>query len=293
MVKVVPPAQLNVMDNIIDLVNLELGNRLDRGSATAIGDGITSKYLVAPPYRYVVNDNSFMVYVDDEDYSDYGTMDYDTGIWSFDTSYVPALSAPIKWEFNYYYWPEAQVFAAINAGITNLFPAFYRVIDETITPDGSTQEFELGTTLDDPSDFDAVIGAWTVEGSEYSRLRRTKRYEVFWSEGTNYEQVPYIRFYEAPSSGEIRVKYVARPKQMDTSDDNLSVPVRAVPAVISYACYHLLSQQQAPRLRTDIAIANTGGGNLSPRQMNDAANAFYLRFQMQREQAKMRPWWSR
>jgi hypothetical protein len=51
-----------------------------------------------------------------------------------------------------------------------------------------------------------------------------------------------------------------------------------------------MGQKQIPRLRADIAQATVGQGNLSPRQMNDASNALFLRFQAQLSQAKMRPW---
>lgn len=283
MVATIPPAQTGLMENMMSLVNLELGNRMERGYATAVGDAVTSMFLVTPPFRYLINDADFAITVNDVDASGDGSMDFDTDIWTFDPSAIPAKPASIMWMFNFVYWPDAQVFSAVNAGITMLFPEFYVPEIEDVTSDGSSTDYTLTT----PNIEEVRSVRVASSGTSYSRLRPDK-YEAD-RDGSDV----ILHFASAPASGTMKVHLVTRQDQLASRDDSITLPVRAVPAIISYACYHLLNQSQAPRLRSDIAVATVGGGNLSPRQMNDASNSFYLRFQMSKAANRMRPWISR
>ena len=77
---------------------------------------------------------------------------------------------------------------------------------------------------------------------------------------------------------------------VDSLETTCGLPARASHPIVSYACFYLLTQKVAPRIRSDVAIVTQGRGNLSPRQMNDAANSFYLRYQMQMTNYRMSPW---
>ncbi len=76
----------------------------------------------------------------------------------------------------------------------------------------------------------------------------------------------------------------------DSLETTCGLPARAQHPIVSYACYYLLTQKTAPRIRADVAVVTQGRGNLSPRQMTDAANSFYLRHQMQVATSKQSPW---
>lgn len=76
----------------------------------------------------------------------------------------------------------------------------------------------------------------------------------------------------------------------ETLGSTCKLPDTAKDPIISYACYYLLTQKVAPRVRNDIAVVTQGRGVLSPRQMNDSAQAFAFRYQLQLAKAKMQPW---
>jgi hypothetical protein len=76
----------------------------------------------------------------------------------------------------------------------------------------------------------------------------------------------------------------------DALESTSQLPARAQHPIVSYALYYLLTQKVAPRIRADVAIVTQGRGNLSPRQMNDAANSLYLRYQVQLANYRMSPW---
>jgi hypothetical protein len=263
------------LDDIAALVNLEVGNTTSRGNAKATGDTGTTEFIIAPPFRTIIDDAYFNFYVDDVQTT--GAMDFATGIYSTSEPYT---GKALSWEFNYIYWTAAQVYAAANAGVGMMFPGFYITNREDIVTDGTSMEYPLTTLgVEELRQVTVDTGSGKFSGDKRSN------YEL------DYDgDKAILKGFTAPAAGTLRASLVCRQLDLDTKDDALTIPDRAITPIVSYACYHLLNQKQAPRLRSDIALATVGGGNLSPRQMNDAANSFFLRYQAQMEHMKMRPW---
>lgn len=265
------------LEDLITLVNNEVENGMIRGNASSVGDGVVDTFLIAPQFRFILNNATFGAFIDGV-LDTTGTMDYDSGVYTFASP--PAVAAVLTWEFDYVYWTVGQATAAVNAAMGMLFPSFYLNKVEAITADGTAQEYKLTT-----ANIEHVKSVQqTTDGVSYSTMK-ARRYEPYMN-GSDM----YLRFYSVPTSGTMRVLLICRPTPLVTTDSAIDVPERAVAPIVSYSCYYLLNQKQAPRLRSDIALATVGGGNLSPRQMNDASNAFFLRFQTQLAQVKMRPW---
>lgn len=266
--------------SLIALVNGELENTPTRGSASATGDATSTAFLVAPNNRVVLDDTLFACFVDGvEDTA--GAMDFTTGVYTFA---VTQDGHALTWQFNYVYWTDAQVTIAIDAGVNALFPHFYNTLVSTIAITDST-EYSVGT-----ANTHCIRQIETGLGDVPWTAMKRNKYEV--QPGPSAQSV---RFYTAPTGG-LRVHTIERFALVagetgpPLTEDRYEVPDRATAAIVSYSCYYLLSQKMAPRMRIDTAVTTTGGGNLSPRQMNDASNGFYLRFQMQVASTKMRPW---
>lgn len=268
------------LDDLMTLVDGELENRVDRGGASAVGATGVTEYFICPPFRSIIDDADFAFYVEDV-LDNGGTMDFDTGVYTLTDAHN---AEDLRWDFNYVYWTTAQKMHAVNAGIGMLFPQFYNSVKEDVTTDGTTDEYTL--TADGVEEL-RNLRLSTDGGATYSTMKRSS-YELD-IDGDDC----VLRFFTAPAAGTARVYLVTRPVELATNESIMDVPDRASAPIVSYACYHLLNQKQAPRLRSDIALATVGGGNLSPRQMNDASNSFLLRYQMQLEHLKMRPWRTR
>jgi hypothetical protein len=258
------------INSLVAAVNLELQNHTKRGTATAEGDGTTTAFLVAPLGGYVINNDTFAVFDDSVEITN-GTMEFDTGLYDFSTS--PADHSALAFVFDYRSYHDTVVQSAVEAAIESLFPSFYsEKIDDTIT----SSDF-VDNELSIP-DCEAVIGFMTNSGTAWTRNPR-RNYELY-NDGTS----PILRFFGGPPTADtMRVHYIARSAVAD-------LPDRAIHPIVSYACYYLLLQKSLLRARGDVAIVTQGTGTLSPRQMNDAANAFYLRYQMQLSTVKKRPW---
>jgi hypothetical protein len=172
-----------------------------------------------------------------------------------------------------------MVTTAINAGINALFPHIYVAAPVTLVNNG-TAEYDLDPLVE------FVLRHEIQSGSGWTRKKRM--FDVY-RDGDH----KVIQFYTVPSAT-VRVHTISRPSPMNSNSNTLEttagVPTRSMFPVVSYAIYYLLTQKTAPRSRGDVAIATQGLGTLSPRQMNDAANAFYLRYQMQIQSVKMPPW---
>jgi hypothetical protein len=257
-------------NSLVLSVNLEMQNHSRRGSATATGDGASTAFLVAPIGGYIIDNavwGAFVSGVADTNI----TMDFDTGLCVFTTA--PHLDDAITFTFDYTPYHHTIVEQAVSAAIDSLFPSFY--VEKTNATYTSTSFVDGELAI---PDCEAVIGYMTNSGTAWSRVPR-KNYEMH-KNGA----VPTLRFFSgAPTATEHRLHYVARAAVGD-------LPDRAAAPIVSYACYYLLLQKTAARTRSDIAIVTQGTGTLSPRQLNDAANAFYLRYQMQLATLKMRPW---
>lgn len=256
--------------SLFNSVNLELQNHDQRGSASATGNGVDNAFIVAPLGGYVTDDAVWGVWVDEVEDTE-AVMDFDTGICTFPTP--PAEGSAINFIFNFKSYNDTVVETAVATAIDALFPAFYvEAIDDAITEDDFVGN-ELAI-----ADCEAVIGFMLGTDDVWQRTPR-KNFEFYKAAGAG-----VLRFFSgAPTSDQMRLHYITRPTITD-------LPDRAAAPIISYACYYLLEQKTAARTRGDVAIVTQGTGTLSPRQMNDAANAFYLRFQMQLATMKMRPW---
>ena len=264
---------------VSERVNQELENYPLLGTFSAEGDGETYIWHVPPIARFVVEDATFVVRINGSVYNSY-TMNYETGDITFAT--VPAEGAEIYIEFNHVHWLDEVVESAIAAAVDSTFPSFYISEVEEVSTDGSSFEYELTSIAVESvrqTEFRAdTSGGWKV--NTYG-----KKYECFWDGETK-----TLRFYTAPAEGSLRVHLISRPS---ITNGYINLPSRALSALVSYSCYYLLLQKMTRRLRSDVAINTVSGGSLSPRQQNDASNAFYLRYQMQLQQVKMRPWQGR
>lgn len=258
------------LESLVNSVNLEIQNHEKRGSATATGDGVMSAFIVPPLGSYITNDATWGVWLDGEVTTAF-TMDFDSGVCTMDSP--PAVDSAVLFQFNYKSYNDAVVDQAVNTAIDMLFPSFYvEAIDDTITS-GDFEGNELAI-----EDCEAVIGFMLYDGTTWKRAKRGS-FELYKAAGAG-----VLRFYNsAPTADLMRIHYITRATVSD-------LPDRAAFPIISYACYYLLLQKTSARTRGDIAIVTQGTGVLSPRQMNDAANIFYIRYQMQLASMKMRPW---
>lgn len=263
-------------------VNLEVENAPSVGTAEAIADGVAISFLIVPVNRMAVA-GSVDAYIDGvADVA--GTMDYSTGVYTFGS--VPAADAELSWEFQYCYWDDDVVEHSIYAAINSLFPALYYSVSEEVTTDGEKYEYTPTT-----SNIEYIIGMeFSSTGEEPWTAMRSKRWVPYTNGSTK-----TLRFHDAPQAGTIRLHIVCRPGFIADpaevpGDDILNVPDRAEDPIVSYAAYYLMSQKLTPRIRADVSAVTKATGGLSPRQMNDAANALYLRHQMQLQQVRMSPW---
>lgn len=255
--------------DLVALVNDELENSLDSGSWQDTGDGVTKSYTVAPMARYIVSNAAWVVKVGGVVNTAF-TMDFGSGVITFTTAADETV--PLAADFNYVYWTDALVEVAVLAGINSAFPFFYNPTTEVL---GSTAEHTFTTPGAE------VVTMVVTTGSTVTKIKRNK-YTTY-KNGDNL----VLRWYGAAPSGTIRAHIICRPAMVGGV---LNVTDRAVAPIVSYSIYHLLSQKQAARIRSDIAIVTVGQGNLSPRQMNDASNSFFLRYQAQCQQSKQLPW---
>lgn len=270
--------------NLITMVNAELENRTHFGTAEVVADGVKEAWNIAPMGYGVIDDADFLTLsdgVEQTDPTNY-SMDFDSGVCDFVN--IPTTGTSLKWYFNYRAWSDTVVAQAINAGIQSLFPSIYtEVVTETAT-DGTDDEYDLGAYVEYVKSYD-----WQATGATTWTKKRMKDFEIF-REDTH----KVISFFNAPAAGKIRLHTINRPVALAGTTDGLVatslIPERCAFPIVSYACYYLLTQKVAQRARGDVAIVTQGGGTLSPRQMNDASNAFYLRHQMQLRAIKMPPW---
>jgi len=267
------------LTDIIDSVNQEVENHLLRGTFGAEGDGTTYIWHAAPTGRFLVNDETFLVTLDGEPTSAY-TMNWQSG--DIVMTSPPDDEAELLVSFNSVYWSDDEVEAAVATAAEMLFPNFYVTTVEEVQGESDKYEYTLSTPF-----VEAILQVdHSSNGDEPWTTYAGNRYESHRS-----GEDLYLKFYTSPGDEEMKVHVVSRPYVTDS--DTIEVPDRAFAPMVSYAAYYLLSQKQARRVRSDVAVNTLGVGTLSPRQMNDAANALYLRFQMQLQFMKMRPWQGR
>ena len=261
---------------LASLVNNETGNTIDRGTDVAEGDGENTQFYICPASRTILETDDFTCWVNNiEDTT--GGMNFVTGVYTFPTA--PGVGAVITWQFDYLYWSEALVEAAVQSGIDSIFPYFYNATTEVL---GSGPEHTFTTPGAE------VVTMVATTGTSVVKIKRST-YTTYKS-GDNL----VLRWYGSAPSGTVRANIVCRPTIVAGSGTppctDLNVTNRAIAPIVSYAIYHLLSGKQAPRMRADTALSTVGQGNLSPRQMNDASNSFFLRYQAQCQQGKQLPW---
>jgi len=272
-------------NDLVSLVNDELENVAMNGLAETVADGTTSSYLIAP-MGYVVSDTTgtLVVTLDDAVTTAF-TMDYETGTITFTAA--PSGGVTVRVTYKYLYWRTRTVEQAINAAIDNLFPAFYTAKADTsiaIVPDS----YEYA--LDPATQFVTAVETRADATGAYTKMARSK-YEWL-GDGDHLT----LRFFGAPT-GFMRVRCINRPALLTATTSTLEttagLPTRAKDPIISYACWYLLTQKIAPRIRSDIAVNTQGVGTLSPRQIADGTQAWMMRYQLQIAASRMPPWMSR
>jgi hypothetical protein len=203
-------------------------------------------------------------------------------------SSVPTTAQSVSWQFNYKHWSSSLVMQAINAAIDNLFPALYVSITYTITSDGESYEYDMPVGTE-TVEFVTGIDSRASTSDPWKRLSRSRKYEVFHDESTI-----TARFFSAPQSGELRAHCICRPTRLTAVSDDIEsvsgLPTRAQDLIVSYACYYLLTQKMAPRVRSDVGVTTQGIGVLMPSQMNYGAQGYMMRFQFQLASMRMHPW---
>lgn len=272
------------LDNIQTIVENELENKAYHGTATATGDGETGVFIIAPT-GYNLIENTTSVFKNSEvldEGSDY-TINLENGTISFQG--IPEVGDELFFSFQYKSFSDSTLEEAIRAGVSAMFPAFYTTEIETATSDGETYEFQLDVNTEFVTKMEFK---GTSSTDRYYTIKRN-RYEVNreW-DGDAYLEVMSVHFYTPPPDGTLRVHTICRPYEFATG--MWALPERAQYPAASYACYHLLTQKMAPRVRADVAVATQGQGNVYPSQMNTAAQAFLMRFQFQLAGSRMPPW---
>lgn len=258
------------LGELVTLVNGETGNTIDRGTNTAEGDGESAQFSISPPLRTIIDTDALACWVNGV-LDTTGSMNFASGIYTF--AAVPQGGQAITWQFDYVYWSDELVEAAVRAGVENVFPYFYNPTTEVL---GATAEHTF-TTLG----AEVVTMVLNTTGTSVTKIPRNK-YTTY----KNGDSL-VLRWYGSAPGGALRANIICRPALVGGS---LNVTDRAVAPIVSYATYHLLTQKQAERMRADTALATVGQGNLSPRQMNDASNSFMLQYQAQCQQSKQFPW---
>jgi len=280
----VPDTGGATLTDLIGLVNSELENHTAFGSWQAVGDGTTTSFTVAPLARYIVDDSAWVVEVGGVATEAF-TMDFDSGVIAFTTAADETV--PLTAKFNHAYWTDELVAQAVNAGINNLFPAFYvPKADTSVSLVANTYEYAMPAA----TQFITAVETRADATGAYTKMARTK-YEWL-SDGDHLN----LRFFSAPT-GFMRVRCINRPSPLVFPADSLGgtagLPLRAKDPIISYACWYLLTQKIAPRIRSDIAVNTQGVGTLSPRQIADGTQAWLMRYQLQVAANRMPPWMSR
>ena len=186
--------------------------------------------------------------------------------------------------YTYRFWNDTMVKQAILSGVEALWEKFYvMATDETLSTVAGTYEYALPALSE-------VVRAveWRASSSDPWKTLRGSRYTLF----TN-GQTKTLRFYENPTAGSLRLHLVKRvaPFAADTDlTGTVGLPDRAVEPIVNFACYKLIKELQAKRVRIDKAIATQGSGFLSPRQLADSASQYYLAYQVSLADRRMKPW---
>ena len=267
--------------DLLAKVDNELEDWAMTGSAEVTGDGTTSAFLVAPLGSQIVQDTTFGVFIDGATTTAF-TMDYASGVCVMTST--PTTAQTVSWQFTYKRNGVDVQTQAINAGVDVCFPTMYVRSNDTVATDGILSEFACPTG----TEFVTGVDFHSADTDPWAR-QHPRRYDAFYTAGE-----PHLHFFSAPGQGTLRIHYVGRPVPFSSADDDLEadvgLPLRAADCIVSYACYYLLVQKMAPRIRSDVAIATQNSAALLPSQMNYGAQGYMMRFQFQLQQAKMSPW---
>ena len=268
--------------DIRQFVNNELENHPLPGKSVVDVDGTATEFYMGPPGFFPIDDGTATFSVDGVAVAI--TVDDTSALAT--TATAPSAGTG-TFTFNYVSWRDEVVDRAINATINSLFPAFYVAgTDTTQDTDGSTYEFDMP----DAVEFVTAVELRSDSTSGWVKQAKAK-YEVF-RDGLH----KVLRFYSAPSAGEMRVRTISRPEPLVADADELSdigLPERALDCIISGSVYYLLNQKSAPRIRSDVAVATMGTGTIFPTMMNQVAQGWLMRYQFQLASDRMTPWMSR
>ena len=274
--------------SIMDTVNTRLENREELGNATVQGDGLAMRFHL--PDHYIDDDGSLKTYkvingVSTELAEHTGwDCDYLTSWVSylFDTPLTAAESLNFTYRFRH--WPLSLVRHTVNAGIAFLYPEFYRIEELTIT---------LGTATDYPLlATDPVAGVTEVDlvvGDQTTRLQAFNDYRVM----RGALETAALRIFNAGSSGSLVVRVAVHPHSFPSDDHTLALiglPDRMENSLIYYACWQLLNQKIAPRVRTDTVTPMQQEGLATFRDQVQASQYYKMMLDMEVARTKMRRW---
>lgn len=266
------------MLELMDAVNRKLENFAVAAVDEDEGDGDAVIFRLS--HDNVV-DGSLVCTVDDVATTDY-TMDYDTGVFTFDAA--PADDAILYWSYTYKHWPDEDVGMAIQEAVQSLFPAFYvRDIDTSETTTTGTYEYELATIIE------AVTGVWWRSSSTSPWKRLKQRRWSIEQDGTT----KYLVLHDNPTTGYLKLGVIRRAAPFAATSEMLTtigLPVTAEEPIVLYACWTLLNQKFAKRVRGDQAIATQGEGAALPDQFQRAISAFKYAYDASIGKNRMAPW---
>ena len=264
-------------NTLLRQVDVHLQNYAFRGHyAIVLDTSVDSATVIDLPHRNIVVDSVSVTGTTLEP-----TLDYDAGILVFPSALPNGAS--LKVEYVYRYWSEEQVKSAIQNAVGSLYPAFYIYDVAEVATNSSTYEYDAPRGTE-------VIRKVERKGSSDVSWKRvnTRRYEV-----NKDGMTQSLRFYVSPGDGKLRLHTIQRPLPFEADDQNfadIGLPDRAGVPVVFHACWELLKSQVGKRTRLDTAFTTQSGQQLSPRQLEDAAEAYRLAWTVELASRKMTPW---
>lgn len=265
-------------NTMVGLVNTHMQNFTLKSYYTiTIDSSVDSTKVIELPHRRIV-----LGTVTIEGTAVASTIDYEAGIITFDNA-LPTTTT-LKVHYSYQYWGTDQVMLAINSAIGALFPSFYIQAADT-TQQTSSELFEYAAPVG--TEYIRQIDKRASVADPWKRVS-PKRYESFDSGVTR-----TVRFYSAPGAGYLRMHVIQRPQPFAAGDQtfaDIGLPERASVPILFYSVWHLLKGQTAKRTKLDTVYTQQSGQQLSPRQIEDAAEAYRMAFQVELMQRKMKPW---
>lgn len=233
---------MTTLADLIDEVNDNLPNHAEMGSATQECDGLITRIHL--PDHFLDDDGTLQVILDTTLLTE--LVDYEMN-YANSWCYLfadPPPDAPSVYTLTYRYrhWPLSLVRAKLNAGLRYLHPKFYAVEELVFDGNSTTKTFALAPTNGE------VTGILDVFDGDY-RLTPMRDYRV----NRGALESATLSCFTAPQSS-VRVMVAKRIDSFPSDSSTLAelgIPERAKDPLVYYACWQLLNQKMAPRVRTD------------------------------------------